>query len=74
MKLYLTNCESVLLQECVTPGIKRDDIAITYRLAMEAERDRNEKIDWLKVNTAIINRWSKSALKHIKEKAWKGEI
>ncbi|MDD3961296.1 MAG: hypothetical protein PHT77_05475 [Bacteroidales bacterium] len=69
----MQNCESVLLMECGIPQIKRNDIAMTYRLAMEAERDGREKIDWLKVNTAIINRWSKSGLRYIKERAWMGE-
>ena len=73
MKMYMQNCESVLLMECGIPEIKRNSIAMTYRLAMEADRDGREKIDWLKVNTAIINRWSKSGLKYIKERAWKGD-
>lgn len=69
MKVYMQNCESVLLMECGIPEIKRNSIAMTYRFAIEAERDGREKIDWLKVNTAIINRWSKSGLKYIKERA-----
>jgi hypothetical protein len=72
MIMRMQNCESVLLMECGIPQIKRNSIAITYRFAMEAERDGREKIDWLKVNTAIINRWSKSGLRYIKERAWKG--
>jgi len=70
--IQMQNCESVLLMECGIKQIKRNDIAITYRLAMEADRDKREKIDWQKVNAAIIERWSKSGLKYIKERAWKG--
>lgn len=73
-RIVMTNCESVLLMECGIPQIKRKDIALTYRLAMESESEGREKIDWLKVNTAIINRWSKAGLKYIKEKAWKGDF
>lgn len=72
MILQMQNCESVLLMECNIPQIKRNSIAMTYRFAMEAERDGREKIDWWKVNDAIIKRWSKSGLQYIKNRAWKG--
>jgi hypothetical protein len=70
--IRLCNCESVLIAECGYKETTRNDIAITYRMAMESERDHKEKIDWRKVNESIINRWSKSGLKYIKERAWKG--
>jgi hypothetical protein len=69
--IQMQNCESVLLMECGSPQIKRNGIAITYRLAMEADRDGRENINWEKVNTAIIARWSKSGLRYIKERAWR---
>lgn len=74
MIIKMQNCESVLLMECGIPQIKRNSIAITYRLAMEAEREGREKIDWSKVNAAIIERWSKSGLQYIKNRAWRSEI
>jgi hypothetical protein len=70
MIIQMTNCESVLMMECGIPQIKRKDIAITYRLAMEADRDGREKINWGKVNHAIITRWSLSGLQYIKKLAW----
>jgi len=72
MKIIMQNCESVLLMECGIKQIKRNDIAITYRFAMEAEKEGRENIDWEKVNMAIIERWSKSGLQYIKNQAWKG--
>lgn len=74
MVFQMQNCESVLLMECGILQIKRNDIAITYRLAMEAERDKRESIDWAKVNAAIIARWSKSGLQYIKKRAWDGAL
>jgi len=68
----MQNCESVLLMECGIPQIKRNSIAITYRFAMEADQEGREKIDWEKINAAIIERWSKSGLQYIKKKAWAG--
>ena len=41
---------------------------------MEAEDAGREKIDWEKVNTAIINRWSISGLEYIKKRAWEGKF
>jgi len=48
-------------------GYTRDNVAHDYAMAMIFGKD----IDWEKVNHAIMNRWSKSALVYIKTKAWK---
>lgn len=66
MEVELCCCEFVLLNEISMKEIKRDSIALTYRMAM----DSSEKIDWAKINKAIMNRWSLSGLKYIKNKAW----
>jgi hypothetical protein len=71
--IYLADCENVLLREIGMKECKRRDIAQTYRLAMMAERDNGEAIDWRKVNAAIITRWSISGLTWIKEQAWSGK-
>jgi hypothetical protein len=49
--------------------MRRKDVAQTYALAIRS----SESVDWSKVNTAIINRWSPYALKWIKEQAWSGK-
>lgn len=46
---------------------KRDDVAVVYALAIASR----EKLDWRAVNHAIMQRWSRHALKYIKRKAWK---
>ena len=67
----MVNCEETLLAEIAEPVCKRRDVAQTYRLAMESsERDR---IDWKRVNEAIIARWSRSALEYIKQQAHSGK-
>ena len=74
MRIRLCNCESTLLMEAGTKGITRKSIAMTYRLSMEQERDiGGEKIDWEKVNSAIVDRWSLSGLVYIKKLAWSGK-
>lgn len=71
MSIELMACESTLLSEIAEPKFKRLDIAKTYRLAMESsERDR---IDWKKINDAIMARWSRSALEWIKKQAHSGK-
>ncbi len=71
MRVELCCCESVLLSEIAMKEMNQKQIAQTYRMALESgERDR---IDWAKVNNAIISRWSKSGLKRIKELAWSGK-
>lgn len=65
----LANPEQVILTEISDKRMKRKDIGLTYRLTMIAEK-HGEKIDWYKINTAIIDRWSRAGLKYIKEFAW----
>lgn len=71
-KVYLTCCEMVLLDEISHKECKRRDIAQTYRMAILAEAENGEPIDWNKVNAAIIARWSRSGLEWIKNQAWSG--
>ena len=60
-----------ILREISDRDMKQKDVAMTYRLCMEAEKAGKE-VDWYKINTTIISRWSKSGLKKIKESAWRG--
>lgn len=71
MHMELAACESTLLGEIAMPEMKRKSIAKTYCLALRSsERDR---IDWGKVNRAIIARWSVAGLNWIKEQAHSGK-
>ena len=67
----LACCESTLLHEIAEPDVTRKSVAMTYRLAMESSEC--DRIDWAKVNAAIIARWSPSALQWIKKQAWSGK-
>ena len=66
MRIQLIDCERVMLDEISMPEITRDSLAITYAFGLRGD----ESIDWEKVNHAIIERWSLSALEYIKRKAW----
>ena len=65
--MEIANVESALFEEILDREMTRDDVALTYAFGLRSV----EPIDWLAVNRAIIARWSKSALKYIKEQAWK---
>jgi len=67
MRVELMCCESTLLREIPDKRITRDSVALTYAFAIRSR----EKVDWAKVNRAITDRWSVSALLYIKRKAWK---
>ena len=67
MKVELMFCEEIILQEIGNKESTRDNVAVTYAFC----RTSREKVDFSKINIAIINRWSFSALKYIKSKAWK---
>lgn len=67
LRFSLMNCEAALLDEIGHDEMKRNDIALTYAMALTSDED----IDFPKVNAAIIDRWSTSALAYIKTRAWK---
>ena len=67
MRIELCDCENVILREIADPRFKRKAIATTYALCL---MQQTEKIDWKKINGAIIARWSYSALEYIKDRAW----
>ena len=69
MKIELADCTNAILREIDNPRLYRKDIAMTYALALRS----SEEVDWAKVNKAIMNRWSSSGLKFIKEQAWSGK-
>lgn len=71
MRVELADCELMLLQEIAESKCKRRDVARTYALALQSSE--RERIDWKKVNAAIVDRWSVAALKFIKEQAWSGK-
>ena len=63
------DCERILLKEIADPKATRDELALTYGLSLCSSEFKT--IDWAKVNRAIIERWSMSALLYIKRRAWK---
>lgn len=66
--IELVDPEGQLLAEIADRRLTRDDVAATYALALGA---REGVVDWSKINHAIIERWSMSALRYVKEKAWR---
>jgi len=68
MRIELCNCTNYLLQEIANKQFNQKDIAMTYAMALA---QKTETVDWKKVNHAILDRWSMSGLKRVKEMAWK---
>ena len=69
MRVELVNTTRLIMQEIADKRVKRRSVAMTYALALRS----SEKTDWPKVNRAIIDRWSRSALDWIKKQAWSGK-
>lgn len=64
-RIEMADCENHLLREIADKQFKRRDVAQSYCLAMRS----SEKVDWGKVNQAIIERWSHFGLEWIKRQA-----
>ena len=66
VRIELADPEGDLLREIADPKMTRNDVRLTYRLALRSQ----DRVDWGKVNRAIIERWSETALLLIKKWAW----
>lgn len=71
MKMELIDGENTILREIANKELHQRDVAQTYRLIQES--GECETVDWMKINLAIIERWSKSGLNRIKESAFTGK-
>ncbi len=69
MRIELQDCDNVMLQEIANKECTRLTVARTYALALHSDYPT----DFKKVNKAIIERWSLSALEYIKRMAWSGK-
>ena len=69
MLMELAACEKTLLAEIRMAEATHDALSVTY--AMSIKSSESSRIDWRKVNDAITKRWSASALKYIKGRAWR---
>ena len=49
---------------------KQSDIMVDYAQAIFLHLKRDQPFDWPAINSAIIERWSRSGLKRIKRGAW----
>ena len=63
----MVDVQGTILREIADPQMTRDDVAATYAFAIR----QASQVDFPTVNQAIIDRWSMSALRYIKEKAWR---
>ena len=69
MKFHIAGADTLMLQEIANKECTRDVVARTYAFALRSDHP----CDFKKVNKAIIERWSLSALEYIKKMAWTGK-
>jgi hypothetical protein len=67
MSIELRCCTEVLLQEIQDDEFSKEEVALTYAMAICS----SETKDWKAINDAIKKRWSASAIERIKRMAWK---
>ena len=71
MRIDLLDPMGQIMSEIADPRMTRDDVALTYAFGIRQDPKGLTVMDWKKVNEAILARWSMSALRYIKEQAWK---
>jgi hypothetical protein len=72
VRVELVNPQATILAEIADRRLTRDDVAMTYAFCIRQSGPwGNDEIDYAVINEAIMERWSLSALKYIKEKAWR---
>lgn len=67
INIQMLDCERIILEECADKRFTQKSVVASYAWAITGQ----EKIDWKKVNAAIVARWSQSGLIRIKNAAWK---
>ena len=68
IKIGMVDVQGTLEREIADKRMRRVDVALTYAFGL---RDEPDSIDWPKINGLIVDRWSPSALRWIKEYAWR---
>lgn len=63
----MSDPEAQMLREIADKRMTRDDVKVTYAFGLLTPRE----VDWRRVNEAIVERWSVSALAYVKEGAWR---
>lgn len=69
VQMSLLCCTETICEE-VQRGLKQNDIAVTYAMALTSSSRGVDNPDWGKINGAILARWSMSGLERIKKRAW----
>lgn len=69
MRVEMVNPQRVILEEIAAPQFTRDSVALTYAFCLR-QSFGGADIDFRTINRAILDRWSPSALDHIKARAW----
>lgn len=70
MRVELVNPERVILEEIKNPKMTRNSVALTYAFCLRQCQHGRGKINFNRVNQAILDRWKPSALDYIKARAW----
>ena len=73
MILNWTDPEKQMLDEIADPAMGEKDIIINYGalIILTGYGEPDSRINFAKINDAIVNRWSKTARDRIKRAAWK---
>ncbi len=69
MKIELMFPEKIILTEISDKKATQKDVAMTYRIIIQQKL----KVDWKKINKAIVDRWSRAGLERVKNLAWSGK-
>jgi len=69
MSMELADPQGQLFAEIGDPAFKIKDVTLTYAMALCSSMAPG--LDWPRINSAIMNRWSVNALDRIKRDAWR---
>ncbi len=70
VQINLVCCTQVICNEVSRKETRRNDVALTYAMALKSQAQHGDKPDWKAINAAIIARWGIRGLKAVKNRAW----
>lgn len=68
-RINLIGCTDAIAQDVGAKEATRNDVALTYAMAIKSEAQGADKPDWPTINRTILSRWKMSGLKYIKKRA-----
>lgn len=72
-RISMMDCQNTILRELKFKETTRKSISKTIALSLWSDEDKEGLIDWDKIYSACVEKWSVSGYEYILKLAWSGK-